>query len=343
MNPNIEQFKIALKRGKPEYIPTAELGVHPIMKEKLLGRPIITLKDDVDFWQKAGYDYIKLQPVADFNPGKLFIQDDSTTTFNDDGTISRKWATEGKGIITNWDEFEKYQFPRKEDFDYTRFEQVKSLLPEGMGVIGQYGDIFTMVWELMGFEEFSYALYENAGLIDALFDKIGNLVLSMFEYFAQCDAVDVLWYSDDIGYISNLMMSPDLLRKYFFPWLAKIGDLAKEYDKPFMYHSDGTLFDAMEDIIASGVDALHPIEPKAMDIVEVKKRYGDRLCLIGNLDVGDILSLGSVEDVIKTVKYNIEHVGYNGGYVAGSGNSIPEYVKYENYIAMLDAIREFGR
>ena len=342
MRPDIDQFKLTLKRGKADYVPLAELGIHPIIKEKFLGRPVKTLKDDVDFWYKAGYDYIKLQPAADFNPDKLFLQDSENAAINDDGTVSRKWASEGKGIINSFEDLEKYTFPEKEDFDYSKFENVRQHLPEGMGVIGQYGDIFTMVWELMGFEEFSFALFDKPDLVTALFDRIGNLVLSMFEYFAQSDTVDVLWYSDDIAYSSGLMMSPSVLREYFFPWLKKIGDLAKTADKPLIYHTDGLLFEVMDDIIACGVDALHPIEPQAMAISEVKQRYGDRLCLIGHVDV-DLLSRGTPEQVREKVRKNIEEAAYNGGYCVGSGNSIPEYVKFENYIVMLEAAREFGR
>ena len=341
MNPNIEQFKLTLKRGKAGYVPIAELGIHPIIKERLLGRPVKSLKDDVDFWYKAGYDYIKLQPIADFNPGKLFLQDNENSTLNDDGAVSRNWATEGKGIITSMDDFESYIFPKKEDFNYSNFEKVRELLPEGMGVIGQYGDIFTMVWELMGFEQFSYAIFDNPELLDALFDKIGNLVLSMFEYFAESDAVDVIWYSDDIAYVTGLMISPAVLRTYFFPWLKKIGDMAKSANKSLIYHTDGLLFDVMDDIIDCGVDALHPIEPQAMTIAEVKQRYGDRLCLIGHVDV-DLLARGSTEQVREQVRKNIKEAAYNGGYCVGSGNSIPDYVKYENYIAMLEAAKEFG-
>ena len=54
-----------------EYIPICELGIHNTIKEKLLGKPIYDLKDDVQFWHKAGYDYIKLQPDVDFNPSKI--------------------------------------------------------------------------------------------------------------------------------------------------------------------------------------------------------------------------------------------------------------------------------
>lgn len=342
MNPDIEQFKQTLKRQKARYVPIAELGVHPLIKERFLDRPILTLKDDVDFWHAAGYDYIKLQPTADFNPDKLFLQDHENITLNDDGSVSRNWATEGKGLIRSFEDFEKYSFPKKEDFDYSKFEAVTQYLPDGMGVIGQYGDIFTMVWELMGFEEFSFALYDNPELVEALFDTIGNLVLSMFEYFAQCDAVDVLWYSDDIAYVSGLMLSPAVLRRYFFPWLKKIGDLARASGKPLIYHTDGKVYEVMEDIIDSGVDALHPIEPQAMALAEVKQRYGDRLCLIGHVDV-DLLSRGTPAEVRQQVRKNIEEAAYNGGYCVGSGNSIPEYVKFENYLTMLAAAKEFGR
>lgn len=337
--PDIDSFINTLRRGKAGYVPIAELGVHPEVKAKILGRPVTTLKDDIDFWHTAGYDYIKLQPVADFNPAKIGMSDKIQEKV--DGAYSFNWATEGKGIIYDAESFEKYQFPENTDFGYSKLDEVKSLLPEGMGVIGQYGDIFTMTWEMMGFEAFSFALFENPDLIRSLNDKLGNLVLSMFEVFAQHDNVDVLWYSDDIAFTNGLLMSPEVLDEYFFPWLRKVGDLAKKYDKPFIYHTDGVLYDVFDRIVDCGVDAIHPIEPKAMDIAEVKERYGDKLCLMGHVDV-DILSRGTVEEVKQKVKENIEAAAYNGGYCIGSGNSIPEYVILENYIALLEAAKEYG-
>ncbi len=338
-SPSINVFLKTLRREKVNYIPLAELGVHPKIKELFLAKKIEGLKDEVDFWYKAGYDYIKLQPKADFNPMKIGM--DNNVSYNDDGTIFRKWASESNGVISNFADFEKYTFPTTSDFEYISFEKVKSLLPDGMGVIGQYGDIFTMTWEMMGFESFSIALFENEDLIKNLNDKLGELVLSMFEYFAQSDAVDAIWYSDDIAYTNSLMVSPQVLDKYFFPWLKKIGDLAKQYNKPLIYHTDGILYDVFDKIIECGVDAIHPIEPKAMNIADVKQRYGNKLCLIGNIDV-DLLSRGTVNDIRKNVIKNIEEVGKDGGYCVGSGNSIPEYVKLENYIAMIEAVKEIN-
>jgi uroporphyrinogen decarboxylase len=339
MRPDIEQLKTTLRRGKGTYVPLIELGVHPKIKERFIGRELRELRDEVGFWHKAGYDYVKLQPAADFNPAKIGAEEH--LTYNKDGTLSRKWASENSGVIADFEGFERYRFPSKDDFDYSRFEEVRSHLPEGMGVIGQYGDIFTMTWEMMGFEAFSLAIYENPDLVKALNEKLGNLVLSMFEYFAQSDAVDAIWYSDDIAFTQGLLVSPDTLHEYFFPWLRKIGELARKSNKPLLYHSDGILWDVFDEIVDCGVDAIHPIEPKAMDIAEVKRRYGGKLCILGNVDV-DILARGTREEIRTIVKRNIDQVGYNGGYCVGSGNSIPEYVLYENYLTLLEAAREFG-
>lgn len=338
-DPNIESLIKALQNLKPNSVPIAELGVHPLIKEKYLGRKILTINDEIDFWYKAGYDYVKLQPAVDFNPAK--IKSDTNLTYNDDGTVFRKWASESSGVITSLKEFDEYIFPHTNEIDYKKFEEASKNLPEGMGIIGQYGDIFTMTWEMMGFENFSFALFEDETLIKMINEKVGEIVLSMFSNMAEMDFVNVLWYSDDIAYTNGLMVSPETLEKYFFPWLEKIGQIAKKLNKPLIYHSDGILFDVIERLIECGISALHPIEPKAMDILEVKKRYGDRIALIGNIDV-DLLARGSKEEIRKNVLFNIENVGMNGGYCVSSGNSIPEYVILENYITMIETAKSFS-
>jgi uroporphyrinogen decarboxylase len=339
LRPDIETFLTTLKRGKGRFVPNCELGVHPKIKERFLGKPLHTLMDEIEFSHKAGYDYVKIQPEVDFNPARIDLG--NKTTVKDDGSVQIKWANENEGVIRTMAEFEKYVFPRIEEIGYRRLEEVRPLLPEGMGVIGQYGDIFTLTWELMGFQNFSIALFEQPELIDRLNEKLGTLVLSMFEVFAQSDTVDALWFSDDIAYTNSLLVSPAVLDRYFFPWLKKIGDLSKKYQKPLMYHTDGVLWSVLDRIVNCGVDALHPIEPKAMDIAEVKKKYGDKLSLIGHVDV-DMICRGSREDIFSKVKENIERAGFNGGYCVGSGNSIPEYVNFDNYVALLEASNKYG-
>jgi uroporphyrinogen decarboxylase len=97
-------------------------------------------------------------------------------------------------------------------------------------------------------------------------------------------------------------------------------------------------------IVEAGVDALNPLEPAAgMNIAEVKKLYGDKIALVGNIDCGELLCFGTPEQVRQTVKWTIEVAGDNGGFILSSSNSIHSSVKPENYLAMVEAGREFGR
>jgi len=335
--PDLSSFISALKREKINRIPIAELGIHPIIKEKFLGRKIQTVKDEIEFWSSAGYDYVKLQPKVDFKQYKKEFQKKYDV---ENQSVNRSWSSEDVGLILNDADYENYSFPKENEIDYEIFDEAANLIPDNFGIIGQYGDIFTMTWELMGFENFSFALFENYDLVKKINQDIGRLVVNMFENMISVPQVCAIWYSDDIAFASGLIVSPEILDDLFFPWLKKIGILAANYDKPFIYHSDGLLFDVMEKIIDCGVTTLHPIEPKAMDIKEVKQRFGNKLSLIGNIDV-DLLARGTIEDVNRAVINNIESVGLNGGYCVGSGNSITEYVKFENYLTMINTAKNY--
>ena len=124
--------------------------------------------------------------------------------------------------------------------------------------------------------------------------------------------------------------------------MKKIGELAKRHNLPYLYHTDGKLWQVMDDLIACGINALQPMEPKAMEAREVKSRYGDKLCLIGNIEV-DRLARGTPEEIDSLVKDRIKNLAKGGGYCAGSSNTVPEYVPLANYIAMLNAAFKYGR
>jgi uroporphyrinogen decarboxylase len=97
-------------------------------------------------------------------------------------------------------------------------------------------------------------------------------------------------------------------------------------------------------MVDAGIDAIDPLEPIAhMDIGEVKEAYGDRIALCGNVDCGELLSRGTPEQVVEAVKETIAKGSPGGGHILASSNSIHPAVKPENYRAMLDAAREFGR
>jgi uroporphyrinogen decarboxylase len=100
--------------------------------------------------------------------------------------------------------------------------------------------------------------------------------------------------------------------------------------------------ESMDTLVELGVAATHPNEKGAMDIRGVKRKYGDRICVIGNLDL-NILGMGTPEETDREVKELIRDLGPGGGYMISSGNSLASYLKPENVLAMSQAIRKYGK
>jgi len=334
--PDFDRFLKTLRHEEPDRVPLAELLMDREAKEAFLGRPVESVADDVEFWYRAGYDYIGLPPRLTFEYWRGEPLNDGMARHE------RHWGVESGGLVRNWRDLEEHPIPTLDDVDFSPFDEVAHCLPPGMKVIGRYGDIFTTAWQMMGFTDFCYAIYQQEDFVAHIMNLLGELIYGMFETMAQYDCVGAMWYSDDIAYAAGLMVSPDFLRKHLFPWMKKIGDLCRAKGIPYIYHTDGVLWEVMEDLIACGIDAIQPIEPAAMDIREVKRRYGDRLCLIGNVEV-DLLARGTPEDVRREVRRLLREVAPGGGYCLGSSNTIAYYVKPENYRAMIEETFESGR
>ncbi|MDH7482605.1 MAG: uroporphyrinogen decarboxylase family protein [Armatimonadota bacterium] len=347
--PDFERLRKALTcDGEPDRVPLCELGISPTVMPQFIGREAKTLEDYAEFYAKAGYDYLKVTPIYNWNPEgrvpKEGVRKGAGKAADTDTEVSIQYAPEGEGIITTLEDFETYPWMDVEDVDFSIFDQANKILPDGMQIIGHQGDIFTNAWCLMGFETFSYAMVEEPELIEAMCHKCGEIIYEIFEVISEQENIGALWLSDDIAYTEGLMVSPSFLRKHIFPWFKRIGNLARKIDVPYMYHSDGDLWQVMDDLIDDiGFSALHPIEPKAMDIKELKEKIGDRVCLIGNIDLGYTLTRGTPEEVEEEVKERIRDIAPGGGYCVGSSNTVPYYVPSENFRAMVEATLKWGK
>ena len=124
--------------------------------------------------------------------------------------------------------------------------------------------------------------------------------------------------------------------------MRELIDVAREAGIPFIYHGCGDVSAVLDDLVCMGIDALHPVEPKAMNIYELKERLDGRVALIGNIDVGEVLTRGTPDAIDADVREHIERLAPGGGYIISSSNSISYYVPIGNYRAFLDAIRRHG-
>ncbi len=343
--PDFERYMIALNCEVPDRVPLGEWHVDAMPMENYLGRKISTLEDQIEFWHTAGFDYIPTS-CGILEPGRapegMTIKGEAVRTEYGDGR-EREWAQEHEGMITGWEAFEKYRWPSVDDFDLSKWDTLDHILPAGMKAILLLGKIYTTVWMFMGAETFFNALEKDEELVSALFEKVGRIQYETFLRVAEHSCVGAVLNPDDIAHNAGLLIHPKYLRKYVFPWYKKIGDVCRDKGIGYIFHSDGDNTDAMDDFIDCGFHAFNPVQPNSMDIEEVKERWGDKLCIIGNLNLDSTLTLGSPEDVRAEVYERIRTIGPGGGYMVSSSNSITDYVPLENMKAMIDATFEFGK
>jgi len=332
--PSFARLVTALSGGVPDRVPIAEITIDEGAKEAYLGRPVNDLQTDVEFYVKAGYDYITLgRRLAGYPP----VWPAASLESYYEVQRATAHGTMG-GTIATREDYRAYPWMRPQDLDLRILDEAESLLPRSMKVIRYVSPVFQLAWMLMGFGNLSYALADDPGLVEAVMDRVFEVVHREVEDAVSREVVGAVWFGDDIAIKDRLMVPPAFLRRCFFPKLALIGKLCRDRGIPLLYHSDGDVTEVLEEIIDAGVCALHPADPTAMDIYAVKRRVQGRLCLIGNVDVS-LLVAGRPEEVAAETSKQIRLLAPGGGYVLGSGNSIPRTVPPANYRAMLETAR----
>lgn len=350
IEPDFERVRTTVRREQPDRVPLVEALVDFEMQSQFLGRPVTyeDLAAQVEFWIKAGYDYIPLV-VGMMRPGKVTEDSSISRVLRDtlagegvDVRDNRSWNLEYTAFITDRRRFDLFPWDlAAQQIDISQFHAVKPLLPDGMKVVAISGKIFTLSWMLMGFENFAESLLADPDFASGVIQNVAAIQLRALEDVLALPQVAAVWSVDDIAHTQGAMISPDLLRQHVFPWYRKIAARCHETGRIFFMHSDGNLTTVIDDLIALGLDALHPIDPTAMDIVEVKRRWGDRLCLFGNVDT-ELLRSGTVDQVRARVAELLRQVAPGGGYGLGSGNSVPSWARLENYNAMREAVLQSG-
>jgi uroporphyrinogen-III decarboxylase len=190
----------------------------------------------------------------------------------------------------------------------------------------------------MGIEHFGLMLYDNPGFVLKLLDLFVDWASRAISKINEL-GFDFMIIPEDLAWKQGPMFSPKIFRELFLPRMKRATDKLRI---PWIYHSDGNLMPLLDDLLTLGMNGLANIEPNAMDINELKRKYGRRVCLVGNIDLHYTLTQGTPEEVEAEVKKRIQEVGPGGGYILASSNSIAAYCKPENVLAMHRALLKYG-
>lgn len=324
-----------LKKGVPERATLFELFMNRDIYERLAGRKLsgdgqlAYLQLVVDAFQSAGFDYATTH-ASTFS----FMQNEKPHS----ATISLN----ANATIVDWQSFEKYTWNNPADYDQSHLHAIRTYLPDGMKlmVMGPGGVLENLI-ALTGYDNLCIMLYEEPALVEEIVNRIGKTLLAYYEAIVDIDTVGFLCSNDDWGFNTQTMLSPEDMRKYIFPWHKRIAALSHRYGKPCILHSCGYFKDVIEDVIEDmQFDGRHSYEDTICPVEEAYEKLVGRIAVMGGIDMHFMVTK-SPEQIYARATEMLERSRERGCYFLGTGNSVPEYVPQENYVALVKAAMDF--
>lgn len=210
------------------------------------------------------------------------------------------------------------------------------------------GDLWERANFLCGLDTLLLALRERPMFVHHLLERIMEYALATLDGLAQPEGPsssrpDAVFLSDDYGLQRSLMMSPKDWRHFIKPHLMTLIGEAHRHGCLVMLHSCGCVAEIIPDLIAIGLDILHPIQPEAMDIECLKCEYGRDITFCGGLNTQQLLPYGRPKEIKREVTRLGQEMGHGGGYILEPGITVQADVPVDNLIAAVEAAKAFRR
>jgi len=338
---NAERVFKALDRQEPDIVPTLELVIDQKVRDIIL--PGASYEDFVEFMDLDAAAYY------DWSFDRYETLDEAKGIIRDKFGVIKRWTSEVdpmpiEAAIKSEKDLDSYVPPDPDvPWKYEALEAAVKRFKGQRAVIASVVDVFYIVNEIRGMADHFMDIIRNPGLIE----RLNEIVLDYnLKYIRNCIELgaDIIWVTGDYATPLGPMVSPKHMERFAIGPLKRQVEECQSRGIRCLKHTDGNIWSIFDMIVATGVAGIHPIDPESdMDIGEAKARYGDKICLIGNIDCGPLLAQGTTEEVRRAVKECIDKAGIGGGLICTSSNSIHSGVKPENYLAMVKAIREYGR
>jgi len=300
----------------------------------------------IEYQWGMGYDYVHVGGFYGFprkeNPS---APDTAELSMGD-----RHWYNAQVVTIADEADLDAYVWPDPADIDLRPLRYVAEHLPRGMRIIalGSGGVLENVMW-LMGYEGVSFALVENRALVKRMCDEVGWRLQAAFERVLTVPEVAACFMGDDMGFKTQTMISPADLRELVFPWHRKLVGTVHDSGRYFLLHTCGNMTEVMEDFIDIGFDAKHSFEDAIEPVTVAKKRWGDRISLLGGVDVDflcrpsrasgrpePVEGRASEQRIREYVRSVLRLCAPGGGYALGTGNSVANYIPVANFLAMME-------
>jgi len=333
--PDIENLYKVLRGQVPNRPTLFEYFMNDKIDAVLAGRPAPLGGSDLE-WLKFYVDAFK---AAGFDFATTYACNLEFKT-NEHGRKSSMSLNEGF-VITDEASFEAYDWPDPDKQDYSRLEEIRDYLPDGMKLLvrGPGGVMMNTVY-LVGYENLCVMLYDNPELVRAIIDRMGSIIVRYYENAVQYDTMGILMINDDWGFRTQTLLSPAQMREYVFPWVKKIADIGHNAGLLVTLHSCGYFTDILDDIVAMGINGKHSYEDAILPVEDAYEQYCGRIAVLGGIDM-DYIVRSTDEQLTARCRAMLERTAERGGFALGTGNSVPEYIPNDKYFTLLRAGLEF--
>jgi len=247
----------------------------------------------------------------------------------------------------NVDDLNKHRWPSTQWFDYSVIPQrIAAAQTNGERcLMVANGNIFETSWYMRGFEQMLMDFLLNPELVHGIMERVADFYVEHFRNIlsAANGGVDLAFTADDIGDQRGLLIPLKMWEEFIKLHHERLNRVIHEFGVKVIYHSDGSVTDAVPGLIDMGIDVLQALQFSAdgMDPALLKQKFGDRLCFEGGVSVQTTLPFGCPEDVRQEVEKLITVLGKNGGYILGPSHAIQAGTPPENIVAMFDTARSF--
>lgn len=354
-----ERVKIALARKQPDRVPKAEIMIHPILVSKLTGIPLGWSNVYVD-WRHKRLDNEEFD--AECKARELLDMDIAWTTYLEPYTKLKKegqhsvlkdvWGKTYKIIpqscdivppISNEEDLDNYCMPKVGDFDFFNIKKwVRWAAERNLYVVAHHSIGFSTMVQLTGFENYMIFMYSCPEKLHMLTERFVRLHTDLIRKSIETGA-DCIALGDDFAHNNDLFMSPQQLWEFDFQYMKRLVTEIHDLGVPVILHACGNVNKALPMLVKVGIDGLQGLQPTAHnDIAAIKQRYGDRLCLMGNMDLNYLLPKACPRKVMDQVRKTIEVAGKGGGYILSTCNMLNSDVPPENALAMYMAGARYG-
>ncbi|MDZ8120316.1 uroporphyrinogen decarboxylase family protein [Pontiella agarivorans] len=323
-----EVVRMVLNGEKPPYVPwsykfTEEpeqalaeyLGTDDL--ERAVGNHIVRVGSDIGFFDDLGNDRLK----------DVF------------GVIWDRSVDKDIGVCENVlipePTMEGFEFP--DPLDKRFFENIEPKL-------NKYADCFRVfelgfslyerAWTLRGMENLMIDMIEEPEFVHELMTAIADYNLAQVEEALKYD-IDAVYFGDDWGQQSGLIMGPTFWREYILPQLKRMYGKVRSAGKFVMIHSCGDVDELFDDLVDAGLNCFNPFQPEVMDIHEILPAYHGRLAFHGGLSMQKTLPFGTVEDV-RNESRDLLKLGADGGYIFSPSHSVESDTSIENIVAFIE-------